>query len=236
MLLTSQDFQAQLHGTQQMHLLAAAVLKKTFWSALRKLGGPGLILLGLADNSLVPLPGSMDAFTIFLSAAHKDLWWYYAIMATIGSVLGGYLTYRLGAEGGKETLEKKISKRRAEKVYHIFERYGFWSVSIGAICPPPIPIVPFLIAAGAMHYPRGKFLTALTLGRGVRYTLVAYFGSIYGHHILHWLGSYYRPVSYVLIALAVAGGLVALYQLRRHQGQQKDKPKTQVAGRIHKVP
>ena len=136
-----------------MRLLAAVVFKKTFWSVLSKLGGPGLILLGLADNSVIPLPGSMDALTIVLSAARKDLWWYYAIMATIGSVAGGYLTYRLGVKGGKETLEKKISKRRAEKVYRIFERYGFWSVSVGAICPPPVPIVPFLIAAGAMHYP-----------------------------------------------------------------------------------
>ena len=204
-----------------MHLLAAAVVKKTLWHALRNLGGPGLILLGLADNSVVPLPGSMDALTIILSAAHPDLWWYYAIMATIGSLIGGYLTYRLGAKGGKETLEKKISKRRAEKVYRIFERYGFWSVSVGAVCPPPVPIVPFLIAAGAMHYPRRKFLSALALGRSVRYTLLAYFGSIYGRRLVHWLGRYYQPVLCALIALAVAGGLVGLYFLRHYERRQQ---------------
>lgn len=203
-----------------MRLLAALVIEKTFWTALRKLGGPGLILLGLVDNSVIPLPGSMDAFTIILSAAHKDLWWYYAIMATIGSVIGGYLTYRLGTKGGKETLEKKISKRRAQKVYHIFERYGFWSVSVGAICPPPMPIVPFLIAAGAMHYPLRKFLSALALGRAVRYTLLAYFGSIYGRHIIHWLKRYYQPALYVLIALAVAGGGVGFYFWRRYRSRQ----------------
>lgn len=36
-----------------MHFLAALVFKKTFWNALRKLGGPGLILLGLVDNSVI---------------------------------------------------------------------------------------------------------------------------------------------------------------------------------------
>jgi membrane protein YqaA with SNARE-associated domain len=215
-----------------MHLLAAVVFKKTFWNALRKLGGPGLILLGLADNSLIPLPGSMDAFTIVLSAAHRDLWFYYAIMATIGSILGGYLTYRLGAKGGKETLEKKISKRRAEKVYVIFSRYGFWSVSIAAVSPPPVPIVPFLIAAGAMHYPRTKFLSALTLGRSVRYTLLAYFGSIYGRRILHWIGRYYQPALYALIALAVVGGLVSFYFWRRYQRRRQ---KTKSSPTIHKV-
>ena len=98
-----------------MHLLAAVVVHKTIWHTLRRLGGPGLIVLGLVDNSAIPLPGSMDALTIVLAAAHKEPWWYYAIMATIGSLIGGYLTYRLGAKGGKETLEKKVSKKRAVK-------------------------------------------------------------------------------------------------------------------------
>ena len=203
-----------------MRLIAAIAFKRPLWSVLWQLGGPGLILLGVVDNSVVPLPGSMDAFTIVLSAARQDLWWYYAIMATIGSALGGYLTYRLGAEGGKETLEKKISQRRAQKVYRIFERYGFWSVSLGAICPPPVPIVPFLLAAGAMHYPRKKFLGALVLGRTVRYAVVAYLGSIYGRSVFHWLGRYYRPVLFTLIAVATVGSLVGLYFWRRYRGRQ----------------
>lgn len=194
-----------------MHLLAAIVANKTIWRLLQHMGGPGLIVLGLVDNSAIPLPGSMDLLTIVLSAAHKEPWWYYAVMATIGSIIGGYLTYRLGIQGGKETLEKKLSKKRAAQVYGIFERYGFWSVAIGAICPPPVPFVPFLLAAGAMHYPRRNFLGALVLGRGVRYTLLAYLGSLYERQILGWLGRYYRPLLYVLIALAVVGGLAALY-------------------------
>ncbi len=219
-----------------MPLVAAIVAKKTLRNLLWHLGGLGLILLGLADNSLVPLPGSMDAFTIVLSATRKDLWWYYAIMATVGAVIGGYLTYRLGAEGGKETLEKKVSQRRAQKVYHIFERYGFWSVSIAAVCPPPVPMVPFLLAAGAMQYPRKKFLAALTLGRGVRFTIVAYLGSLYGPRIFRWVGRYYRPVLYTLIALAVIGGLAGLYFLMRYRSRQRDKHKAPATSRIHKVP
>jgi membrane protein YqaA with SNARE-associated domain len=135
----------------------AAALFTTLHDIVWHLGGLALIPLGLADNSPIPIPGSMDALTIILSASHEDLWWYYAIMATIGAVIGGYLTYRLGVEGGKEALEKKISPKQAQKLYHIFERYGFWSVSIGALCPPPIPIVPFVLAAGAMQYPSRKF-------------------------------------------------------------------------------
>ncbi len=197
------------------------------------MGGPGLIALGLVDNSAIPVPGSVDALTIVLAAAHKEPWWYYAIMATVGAIIGGYLTYRLGLTGGKETLEKKISKKHAEKVYSIFERYGFWTVVIGALCPPPVPFVPFLVAAGAMHYPRRNFLCALALGRGARYTALAYLGSIYGRQILHWLGRYYRPLLYTLIALAVAGGLAGLYFWWRHQHRSKNGRGTDAPGPMH---
>ncbi len=216
-----------------MHLLAAVVVHKTIWHTLRRLGGPGLIVLGVVDNSAIPVPGSMDALTIILAAAHKEPWWYYSIMATIGSIIGGYLTYRLGAEGGKETLEKKISKKRAAKIYSIFERYGFWSVAVGAVAPPPVPFVAFLIAAGAMHYPRKSFLCALLLGRGVRYTLLAYLGSIYGRQILGWLGRYYEPLLYALIALAVVGGLAGLYFWWRYRHQNKNRRGSKSSNAMH---
>ena len=216
-----------------MHLLAAIVVNKAMWRLLRHMGGLGLIVVGLVDNSAIPLPGSMDALTIVLSAARKEPWWYYATMATIGSIIGGYLTYRLGAKGGKETLEKKISKKRAAKIYSIFERYGFWSVAIGAICPPPVPFVPFLLAAGAMHYPRRHFLSALALGRGVRYTVAAYLGSIYGRQILRWLGRYYQPVLYALIVLGVVGGLTGLYFWWRYRRQSKNRRGTKASGPMH---
>ena len=57
------------------------------WSWLVRLGGPGLILIGIADNSVVPLTGSMDVLTIWLAAAHRNLWPFYALMATIGGFL-----------------------------------------------------------------------------------------------------------------------------------------------------
>lgn len=203
-----------------MHFLAIVTLKRSLWHLVKWLGGPGLIVLGLIDNSLVPLPGSMDAATVLLSAAHHQPWPYYAVMATIGSLIGGYLTYRIGVRGGKETLEKRLSKKRSDQVCRIFSRYGFWSVAVGAATPPPMPIVPFLIAAGALQYPRRKFLCALALGRGVRYTLIAYLGSIYGRHILRWLARYYQPLLYALIALTVISALFGLYYWKRNRRQE----------------
>src|ERR1700719_710051 len=121
------------------------LLAVPIWQKLRRMGGPGLVLLGIADNSIIPLTGSMDVLTIWLAARHREPWPYYALMATIGAVIGGYITYAPDCKGGKETMERKLSKRRAQKVQLRFERWGFWAIAIPALLPPPFPFVPFLI-------------------------------------------------------------------------------------------
>src|SRR3979411_445709 len=128
-----------------LHLLLAVPI----FRRLRRLGGLGLVLLGIADNSVVPLTGSMDVLTIWLAARHREPWPYYALMATLGAVIGGYITYSLARKGGKQAMERKLSRRRAAKVYATVERWGFWAVAVPALLPPPFPFVPFLIAAGA---------------------------------------------------------------------------------------
>ncbi len=160
------------------------------WVRLRRLGGWGLVLLGVADNSVIPLTGSMDVLTIWLAARHREPWPYYALMATVGAVLGGYITYGLARKGGKQAMERRLSKRRAAKVYKRFERWGFGAIAIPAVLPPPFPFFPFLLAAGAMQYSRKKFLSALVLGRGVRYSIAAYLGVRYGNHIVRFFARY----------------------------------------------
>jgi membrane protein YqaA with SNARE-associated domain len=219
-----------------MHLLAIVLLvsKKSALRWLIHLGGPGLILLGLADNSVVPLPGSTDIVTILLAAHHSVMWVYYAVMATVGAILGGYLTYRMARKGGKETLEKRFSKKTTDRVYAIFSRWGFAAVAVPALLPPPFPIVPMLLAAGAMQYPTKKFLTALAVGRGIRFTILAYLGVHYGRHIVRLFAQYYWPILFVLIAFSVLGGLYGLFEYKRGQkssGPESPRPGSQARRR-----
>ena len=176
---------------------------------LERLGGLGLVLLGLADNSIVPLPGSMDALTVILSARQENWWPYYAAMATIGGIVGAYATYALGAKSSEGALEKRLSKKKAERIYKLFNRYGFWSLFVPALLPPPVPFSPFLLVAGALKYSKRNFLIAVGSARAIRYSLLAWLGSTYSKQIFGFFHQYYRGILWTVVALAVIGGVAA---------------------------
>jgi len=202
---------------RQILAIVAPTVARNVQRWIFHLGGLGFIPLGLLDNSVIPLPGSMDVLTIVLSARKHELWLYYALISTIGSVIGGYVTYRLARKGGKETLERKFPARTLEKVYRIFGRWGFGAIAIAALLPPPVPMVPFLFAAGAMQYSVGKFLVALTVGRVVRYSLLAFLAAHYGRQVLTVMSQLGHPVLIAVIALiaaAIAALLIILVRKR----------------------
>jgi membrane protein YqaA with SNARE-associated domain len=183
------------------------------------LGGPGLILLGLIDSSVIPVPGSLDAMTIVLSA-HQRTWWpYYAVMATVGSVVGAYLTYRIARHRGDKELNDRLSKRNAKKVVRAFERWGFGAIAVPALLPPPMPMVPFVIAAGALQYSPKKFLAAMTLGRVVRYCILAYLGAAYGRKIFAVVLAHGEVALYATIGVAVA--VTAILLLMRYRRKRE---------------
>jgi membrane protein YqaA with SNARE-associated domain len=190
--------------------LTAPAAARGFRRWLFHLGGLGFIPLGLLDSSVIPLPGSMDVLTVVLAAGKKELWLYYALMATAGSVIGGFVTYRIARKGGKETLERKVRAKTLKKVYQRFERWGFAAIAVGALLPPPVPFVPVLLVAGAMQYSVKKFLVALTLGRAVRYSILAFLAARYGRQVLKLISQNGHPALILAIALSAAaiGGLV----------------------------
>jgi membrane protein YqaA with SNARE-associated domain len=192
-----------------------AALVPTASQSLRRwlyhLGGIGLIPVGLLDNSPIPLPGAMDVATIVLCLRDDSLWWYYGLMATVGSVIGGYVSYRLARKGGKAALDRRFSRARVDRVCRIFGRWGFWAIAIPALLPPPVPMVPFLFAAGAMQYPTGKFLVALAVGRTIRYMGEAYLSARYGRRVIAWIANHGHPAVVGIIVVLAAAAAVGAY-------------------------
>lgn len=191
---------------------------KWSWNWLWHLGGPGLLLVGLVDNSVIPTPGGMDILTVVLTVKQRQLWWYYGLMAVAGSLIGGYVSYRLGRKGGKEQLDKRFGAERMKKVYGKFEQGGFLTVFVPAILPPPFPTGPFLVAAGALNYPVKKYLAQLAAARTIRYMGLAYLAFRYGNWITRTMHHYYKPLLWTFTVLLIFAGIGAgLYLWMQHK-------------------
>jgi membrane protein YqaA with SNARE-associated domain len=206
---------------------AAEVAKSKASHWLMSLGGFGLIAIGILDSSLIPTFGSLDAFTIILAAAHKAWWWYYGLMAAVGSISGAYLSYVLGRKAGKEGLEKKFGEQRLSKVYDYYGRRGFWAVLVPSILPPPFPTSPFLVSAGALNYSLRNYLIAVSIGRTLRYGVLAAVGALYGSALLRFFQAHRQVLFIMMTVLAIAGGVaIGWYMWKQHKKRKQQGRRT----------
>jgi membrane protein YqaA with SNARE-associated domain len=211
--------------------LAVATVLHWLWIAVRRFGAFLFFPLGLLDMSFLA-PGSFDALLIVLTVAHKELWWYYALMATAGSVFGTWPSFQLGRKGGEQALEKRLGARRSKKIYSAFKRWGFWSLFVGAIAPPPMPASAFVMVAGAMRYPGRNFILSWALGRLLRFGVLAWIIQRYGSHILHWLRGYYSPALWIVATIGISAAAVALWfyiRERRRLPRTPNRPQRRAA-------
>jgi membrane protein YqaA with SNARE-associated domain len=150
------------------------------------LGLVGLFLVAIVDSSFVPfpIPGVTDIMLILYAAGHTNPILLVAI-ATLGSAIGGLVSHAAGQAGGMAFLKKHVPVRILTRVTSWMETHAILAVSLPAILPPPMPLSPFVLAAGAVRMSRKKFMAAFTLSRLVRHIIAVWIGIRYGHAFLH---------------------------------------------------
>lgn len=193
------------------HNTLALLLQQKKRSSLLRIfahfGGLGLVPLGILDSSVVPTLGSLDVLTAWLAATHPDLWLYYAAMSTLGALIGSFITYRLGKTADQAWIEGKFGAKRLHWARQLIEDYGFGSIFVSTVTPPPCPTSVFLLAAGLFRYPARRFYAAVFLGRSIRYFLITAIAAHYGKHILRY---FRHPQRYLMPSLIVTIALAAV--------------------------
>ena len=172
-------------------------------------GGIGLLLLGVLDGSVVPSFGTLDQFAGILAARNQHLWFYYAAMSTLGTMIGAFSTYRLGRNAGSDWLEKKFGSQRALRVRRVIERWGFAAIFVPALAPPPFPTSVFFFAAGSLNYRTPKYLSAVISGKAIRYGAITY---VVSHYPMRLLRSLFHPGKYWTESLLVTFTIIALVE------------------------
>ena len=163
-------------------------------AAFRHLGALGLFFLAILDGTPLPTFGGPDILIVILVVSHRNPWYEYPPAATAGAVIGAYLTFRLARKAGKAYLDSKFSGLQIPKLMQAFDRWGMGVVIASGAIPFPLPTSMFFAAAGASgKYDSPRFLTAVALARGFRYTGIAIVAHLYGRHVIRVLR---HPIQY----------------------------------------
>jgi membrane protein YqaA with SNARE-associated domain len=135
--------------------------------------------LSFAESSFFPVPP--DVMLAPMSLAKPKSAWNYALIATLGSVVGGVFGYLIGYFA-IEAIEPWIYKAgygvSFERAQEWFEHWGVWVVFLAGFTPIPYKV--FTITAGALAMSFLPFALASFVGRGARFFLVA--------GLIRWLG------------------------------------------------
>ena len=197
--------------------IGAWLVKVKFWiiAVMKPFGAWGLLGLSLVDSASIPLP-FMDPLIVSYGVASPAKAAIYCFMAAVGAALGSLLPYYLGRAGGELFLLKRINRERYERLRDRFERQEFLAIMLPAMCPPPMPVKIFEVAAGVFEMRVLSYFLAITAGKFIRFSVESALVIIYGPAILaNFLQLMHRHADRVFGAVAVMVMILAVYIFRK---------------------
>jgi undecaprenyl-diphosphatase len=192
--------------------------------ALFRAGGLGLLTLGAFDSSPLVVPLGNDLLVLALSARYHDRMLYYALMATLGSLIGCFVTYWIGRKGGAH-LKMVASRARLGNIQKQVQQHAGWTLVAASLLPPPFPFTAIVAAAAAFKYPRNKLFSFVGAGRLVRFLIEGALAIRYGRWIIRQARSpILEDVMIALIVISIGASAISIYQW-----SEKSKPTSQPA-------
>src|SRR5690242_13866594 len=169
------------------------------------LAAPAMIVIGALDSSLLSLPEINDYLVVGRCFRQPSAVFYFPLFAAIGSVIGCNILYSIVRRGGQAVLRRRFPVASIKKVERAYERFGFFAIAIPAVLPPPLPFKIFVATAGALEYPRWKFLLTVMIARSLRYYVEGILAVFYGRRVLLFLRDNGLVIVSIVATLALIG-------------------------------
>ncbi len=180
--------------------------------ALFRAGGLGLLTLGAFDSSPLVVPFGNDLLVLALSARYHDRMLYYALMATLGSLIGCLATVWVSRKGGSQ-LKKVASSERLGKIQEQVQKRAGWSLLVASLMPPPFPFTAIVAAAAAFKYPGKKLFSFVGAGRFARFVIEGALAIHYGRWIIRQARSpILEDVMIALIVISIVASVISIYE------------------------
>ncbi|HVY13231.1 MAG TPA: YqaA family protein, partial [Alphaproteobacteria bacterium] len=199
-----------------LSLYSFRMFKKTYHWMLRHAEGPkataALGAVAFIESSVFPLPP--DLMLIPMGLARREKAFFYALVATVASVLGGMLGYAIGFFF-YETVGQWILNLYggAQEWYghfsEFFQKYGGWVILRKGLTPFPFKVLTIL--SGMTRLDLGVFIVSSIVARAGRFFLVAGLIYVYGDKIRGFLEKHLDAALLGFLLLAVAGFLAVKF-------------------------
>jgi membrane protein YqaA with SNARE-associated domain len=171
-------------------------------------GVPALFVLAFAESSFFPLPP--DILLIALAISIPTRAFRYALVCTLGSVIGGTFGYLIGWQFYEVAGEPIVHFYHGEELFADIQQkyleYGFWFVFTAGFTPIPYKI--FTIASGVFTFNFWKFIIASSISRSARFFLVAALIWLFGPKIKPFIDKYFNVVVILFTILLIGGFMV----------------------------
>ena len=162
-------------------------------------------LVAFAESSFFPIPP--DALLVPMSVAQPKKAWTYALICTLGSVLGGVLGYAIGAllfdSVGQWLINLYGYGEKMGALKTFYDEYGAWFILLKGLTPIPFKLV--TIVSGVLHYNFALFVLLCLVTRGARFFILALLMNKFGEPIKAALEKYFGWFLLIL-AVSVVGG------------------------------
>jgi membrane protein YqaA with SNARE-associated domain len=168
--------------------------------------GPAMILIGALDSSLLSLPEVNDYLVVARCYTHPRAVFFFPMFAAVGSVLGCFLLYTILSRGGRAVLHRRFNAEHIQRVERAYARFGILALAVPALLPPPMPFKIFVATAGALQFPRRRFLLTILLARSLRYYAEGALAVFYGERVLRFS----KDNGIVIISIVTGLFVVAL--------------------------
>jgi len=201
----------------------------TGWQAtLRHLGAFGLFALAILDGSPVPTLGGPDLVTAILAARHREPWYFYALIATVGGVIGSFITYSIARKAGEAYLSRKFGESRVRRLLDFVREWGAGTLIAAALLPPPFPATVVFAASGILSYPPRRYVSAIAVGRAIRYGVLAWAAEHYGRHFVRLVRHPERYLGWCVligaIVIVMIGAGALMWRWTRQLGAPMEEP------------
>jgi membrane protein YqaA with SNARE-associated domain len=168
--------------------------------------GPAMILIGALDSSLLSLPEVNDYLVVARCFTHPRAVFFFPLFAAIGSVLGCLLLYTILRRGGQAVLHRRFRVEHVQRVERAYARFGILALAVPALLPPPMPFKIFVATAGALQFPRRRFLLTILIARSLRYYTEGALAVFYGERVVRFL----KDNGIIIISVVTGICLIAL--------------------------